>query len=201
MINLSRVIAKHAREFRAALAANQYERAGDKGVFFPRQKSFINGVYTYNDAETGKLLSSPNLLPTEGLNYILDNFIASHSLITLYLALYAGAISPTSLWTASNFASTASEISSGSEGYTQSNRVAWVPAAATAATKDNYASPAAFTIITATALAVNGAGMLTNATKASTAGALISATRFSAAQSLTNGAIFNLQYQLGETSS
>ena len=200
MMNLPVELAKHAREFLGALRQYKYEKSDDGGVFFPRQKTIVSGIFSHR-VRGGEWSHDPNLDTTEGLNFILDNFVSSHAAIPLYLAPYAGAISPTLLWTASNFASTASEIVSGAEGYSEGTRQLWVSAAATAQTKDNYASVAVFTIVTATALAVNGAGLLTASAKGATTGALISAVRFAAARSFGNTDLFDLKFQLAMTSS
>lgn len=200
MFNFENGIAKHAKEFLRALRNNQYEHMDDGGVLFARAKVAFRGRYGAR-VNGGEWTYTPNIVPTEGLNYIMDQFVASHAAIPLYLALYAGAISPTALWTASNFASTASEITSGSEGFSESTRVVWTAAATAAGVKHNNASPAAFTIVTATALAVNGAGLLTASAKGATTGSLVSATRFGAAKSFNNTDVFNLKYELDGTSS
>lgn len=192
-------LAKHAVEFSRALRNHKYEKSPE-GILFPRQGVLVSGLFSHR-VNGGEWAHDPNLDPTEGLNYMLDSFVSSHAAIPLYLSLYAGAISPTALWTASNYASTASEITSGSEGYSESTRVLWVPASATAATKDNYASVAVFTIVTATALAVNGCGLHTASAKGATTGALISATRFGSARSFANTDVFDVKYQLAMTSS
>lgn len=193
---------RHAKEFAAAIRGHRFDVVGDGRILFPEQKVFASGRYYHRiRGQEDDWRSDPNLLPTEGLNYILDSFVSSHSAITLYLALYAGAISPAANWTASGFSGTASEITSGSEGYSESTRVTWTAAAAASATKDNYSNVAAFTIVTATSLNVNGVGLLTVSTKGSGSGALISATRFGTQRVFANTDIFDVKYQLALTSS
>ena len=60
----------------------------------------------------------------------------------------------------------------------------------------NDASPAMFTIVTASSLAVNGAGLVSVSTKGSTAGTLISAGKFTATRTLSNTDQFNLKYKV-----
>lgn len=200
MINVAKDIAKHAAEFLRSFRNHEYETVGDGSLLFPKQKIFLRGTYSHRKNDEPWEIS-PNLVPTEGINYILDGVKSSHAAIPFYLAPYAGAISPTALWTASNFASTASEITSGSEGYSESTRVVWVDAAASAGAKHNNASPAVFTIVTATTLAMNGLGLLTASAKGATTGALVSATRFGSARSFVNTDVFNAKYEIDGTSS
>lgn len=191
---------RHAKEFAAAIRGHHYETVGDGSVFFARQKVFVRGVYGHR-VNGGEWTFDPNLIPTEGENFILDSFVSSHSAIPLYLSLYAGAISPAANWTAASYPATASEITSGSEGYSEGVRQTWTAAAAAAAAKDNYSNPAAFTIVTASTLNVNGAALHTVSTKGGTTGALISATRFGTVRTFANTDVFNVKYQLAATSS
>ena len=46
---MNRDLQKHAGEFAAALASNQYERTGDaRGLYFPKAKAFISGLYVHD---------------------------------------------------------------------------------------------------------------------------------------------------------
>jgi len=174
-------VARHRRAGRRSIRAF--------GVYHTR----IRGVTDWQEHK--------NLLPTEGINYLLDQVLGGGSSAPLYIALYAGAVSPASGWTAASFPATASEITSGTEGYTESTRQQWVSAAAASGTKDNYANVAAFTIATASTLVVNGVAMLTQSAKGSTGGKLLSASRFGSTQNLSNTNIFDVKYRLGITSS
>jgi hypothetical protein len=192
---------RHAKEFATAFRRHQYEITDDGAFFFPAQRVFASGVYHHRIRGKTDWEASRNLLPTEGLNFLLDSFVASHAAIPLYMSLYAGAISPAANWTALSYPATASEIVSSAEGYTESVRQTWVAVAAVTATKDNYASPAAFTIATASALNVNGASLHTVSTKGGTTGALVSSTRFNAVRTFANTDVFDVKYQLALTSS
>jgi len=191
---------KYLREFAQAFRKHKYEPVGDGRVLFPAQHVYASGMYTHRIRGKTDWVSDANLLPTEGLTYMLDSFISSHSAIPLYLSLYAGAVAPAANWTAASYPATATEITSGSEGYSEANRVPWASAAAVTATKDNYASVAVFTIITATSLNVNGVGLHTILTKGATTGALISATRFTTVRVFANTDLFDVKYQLALTS-
>lgn len=201
---LSKDLRKHAGEFLRAFQNRKYEETPE-GVLFPEQQAKAYGVYAHRVRRaTGEItpwVVDRNLLPTEGLTYLLSLLGAGSKLPTWYVALYAGAISPTNLWTASNFASTASEITSGTEGYSQSNRVTWVPGTAAAAAIDNNSSPATFTIVTASNLTVNGAAMLSATAKGATTGTLLSATRFGSTRTFASTDNFDIKYGIALTSS
>lgn len=196
------VSARHGPELQRAIRNNRFE-ISPEGVFLPESKLTVAGLYstrrrTREGAEAW--IDTPNLLPTEGINWMLDNLNAAGG-VAAYISLYASAISPAANWTAASYPATASEITSGSEGYTEGTRQLWNAAAAASGSKDNYASPAVFTIITATSLTVNGVGMHTVSTKGATTGKLISSTRFGSARSFANTDEFDIKYRLTITSS
>lgn len=201
---LSKDLRKHAGEFLRAFRNNKYEES-PAGVLFPESNALAYGVYAHRvrraNGEITPWEVDKNLLPTEGLTYLLSLLGAGSKLPNWYIALYAGAISPTNLWTAAGFASTASEITSGTEGYSESNRVAWVPGTAAAAAINNNSSPASFTIVTASNLTVNGAAMLSVSAKGSTSGTLLSATRFGSTRTFGNTDVFDIKYGIALTSS
>ena len=193
---------RHAGEFSRALRGNKFE-ISPEGVLLPEAKIYIRGLYSHrvrNKDGASPWIDDPNLLPTEGINTMLDNLIAASG-AAAYISLYASAISPAANWTAASYPATAAEITSGSEGYTEGTRVAWSTAAAASGSKDNYASAAVFTIITATTLTVNGVGLHTVSTKGGTTGKLLSATRFGSARSFSNTDEFDVKYRLTITSS
>ena len=192
---------KHAKEFAAAFRKHKYEVVGNGTLLFPAQKVLARGLYTHRIRNKTDWETSPNLLPTEGLNFMLDSFVSSHAAIPLYMSLYTGGISPAANWTQVSYHGLAAESGGSPDGYSESVRQTWTAAAATAGTKDNYSSPAAFTIVTASAYNVNGASLHTVNTKQGTSGALISSTRFNAVRTFATTDVFDVKYQLALTSS
>ena len=192
---------KHAGEFAKALAANQYERTGDeRGLYFPKAKAFISGLYIH-DVNGQDERQDPNLLPDEGLIYLLSVGLNNGAkLAAWYLSIYAANYTPLAGLTAASYPATAAEITSGSEGYTEATRPVWTPTAPTTPLIDNLANKAAFTIATASSLTVNGAALLSEATKGAVTGKLISATKFGTARTLYNTDVFNLAYRVTLTS-
>ena len=181
---------KHAGEFKGYLDNHQYE-VSDEGVEFPRAKVMIFGEYEDNYGRT------PNLVPTAGLNHILMVALSNTAkLNNFYLALYSGNYTPTDALTAANFAATATEITSGTEGYSEGTRRPWTPTITAAGVMDNYAAKAAFSIVTATQLTIRGAALLSDQVKGSTSGVLISAAKFAQDRIEYNGNEYNLGYRV-----
>lgn len=191
-------LVKHSREFAGYLRNHQYETT-DAGLVFPKAHAVASGMYAHR-VNGGEWSYDPNLLPSEGLTYLLSLLGAGTKLTTWYIAPYSGAISPSANWTAATFSSTASEITSGTEGYTNATRPTWTPGTAAADTINNNASPVTFTIITASTLSINGVGMLSASAKGATTGVLLSATRFSATRTFANGDLFDVKYAVSLTS-
>ena len=199
---MDRDLKKHASEFAQALSRNQFERTGDeRGLYFPKAKAFISGAYIH-DVNGADEKVDPNLLPDEGLIYLLAcGLYNGTKLATWYLSLYAANYTPLPALTAASYPATASEITSGTEGYSEATRPIWTPTTPAANAIDNLANKAAFTTVTASSLTVNGAALLSEATKGAVTGKLASATKFAAARVLYNTDVFNLAYRVQLTSS
>jgi hypothetical protein len=198
---LHRDLIKHAGEFLRYLRNRQYEQT-PTGILFARAGAFAQGRYTH-DINGEDVRTDANNLPDEGLKYLLSVGVCAGTQLTAwYLALYGSAYTPTTSLTGASFPATAGEITSGTEGYTQGTRPVWTPpGTVTTTTVNNSASKAAYTIATASVLVINGAAMLSNATKGDTTGKIISATKFSAARNAYNTDTFNLEYDVTLTTS
>ena len=143
-----------------------------------------------------------NLLPAEGLAYLLDVGLASGSQLTSwYVAVYSGAVSPLASWTAANFPSNATEITSESEGYSNTTRPVWTPGSVSGGIVGNLDSRAIFNIVCSTTLNISGAAVLSANTKGGTSGKLLSAMRYSTARVVNNGDAFGVGYEIGLTDS
>lgn len=190
---------KHAGEFGRYLRNNQFELTGD-GIAFPKAMAIAQGGYLH-DVNGLDEQFDPNLLPDEGLVYLLSVGLNNGAkLAAWYLSIYSGNYTPLAGLTAASYPATAAEITSNTEGYTEATRPVWTPTAPTTPLIDNLANKAAFTIATASSLTVNGAALLSEATKGAVTGKLISATKFSTARTLYNTDVFNLAYRVTLTS-
>lgn len=182
-----------------ALARENYD-VTEAGILFPSQGVLAGG--TYIDRVNGdEWQQTPNLIVDQGLAHILSvAFGATAKPAGYYLALFSGATAPAANWTASNFASVASEIVSQTEGYTNATRPVWTPPSSTSTNSiDNTASVASLTMATATSLNVTGAALLTNSTRGGTTGVLVSATKYASARVFQNNDTYEVGYRVSLT--
>lgn len=169
-----------------------------EGIVFPRADVLASGVYW--DILNGEHLGdSKNIVVDQGLIHLLDVTLggtAKNS--TWYLMLYANNVSPAADWTAANFNGNASEISSNTEGYSDTTRREWVDNAAASNAKNNVGSEALFNIYSATSstITVNGAALVSTNTKGGTSGVLMSATKYAIARTLQSGDDYKVGYQV-----
>lgn len=193
-------LVKHAEEFRRYIANKQYEVDDTGGVVFAKAAARGAGVYVHSVNGADEQISHNNL-PDEGLIYLLNVGLNNATKLTpWYLALYAANYTPLAGLTAASFPATASEITSGTEGYSETTRPVWTPTAPTTPLIDNLLNKAAFTIVTASSLTVYGAALLSEAAKGAVTGKIMSATKFAAARTLYNTDVFNLAYRVTLTS-
>lgn len=138
-----------------------------------------------------------NLIPAEGIAYLLDSALGSASKITSwYLAVFSGNVNPASNWTAANFAAQASEITSLTEGYSNTTRPAWTPGASSGGVIGNLTTKAVFNIVCTTSVNISGAALLSDNTRGGTTGKLISASRFGTVRQVYSGDAFELGYEV-----
>lgn len=190
----------HAAEFARYVRNKQYEIAPD-GILFT--KACAKGIGLYEiDTNGSNIEFAPNLLPDESLLYLLSvGFVNGTKLPNWYLALYAANYTPLPALTAASFPATASEITSNTEGYTESTRRPWTGVLGVTPMADNVASKAAFTIATASTLTVNGIAMLSESAKGAVTGKIASATKLPTARTFYDTDVFNVGYRAALTSS
>jgi len=177
----------------------------DQMARHPKRNAFgqywekVNGVYVAID---GIPPIHENLLPTEGLNHVLDVWAGGVAKPAgWYIPLYSGAVAPDATWTAANFTANATEITSQTEGYSEATRPQFVPGAAAAnGSIDNIGSEAAYTIVCTTTINVNGVAFLTVNTRGGTTGKLGSAARYGSTRVLSNGDAYEVGYRTTFTS-
>lgn len=189
------------KDFRDAVRREQYEYTPN-GILL-KSSAMLQGFYL--EGIRGKPESfrlHKNLIPTEGINYILDIvFGAVAKPAAWYVAPFTGSSSPAAGWTAANFASNATENTSVTEGYSETTRQQVSFGTAGSGVINNYSSKAALTIVTASAVTFKGAGILTTNTRGGTSGKLGSAIAFSADRILNNADVWEVGYQVQLTDS
>lgn len=137
-----------------------------------------------------------NLMPTEGLNYVLGaSFKGAAQVANWYLAPYEGNYTPVPTNTAANFPGLATECTA----YDEATRVAFTSGAAAAGALDNAAARAEFTF---NAIKTVYGGFLTSvAAKGAITGVVGSAVRFASPKQLDVGAVLRLTAGITLTSS
>lgn len=202
-VSIGKGLRRHGGEIIDWFRRGDWHRS-DEGIIL-RNRAVIRG--TYYDGRNGNpdtVQASPNLLPTAGILSILNIAFGSTSKHTaFYFALFSGAVDPAATWTGANFATNASEITSTSEGYTETTRPEWEPDAAESTTPapagliNNDTNKASFTIATASTLTVTGGALIANDnTRGGTTGVLMSATRWATARVYNDAETVNLAYEI-----
>ncbi|MCW8037952.1 hypothetical protein [Acinetobacter entericus] len=173
----------------------------EDGIYFPNHGIVASGIYI-DRTNGGEWEQTSNLVTKEGRIAALDTYFGTKVKPSgLYLALFNGAAAPAANWTAANFAATAGEIVSLTEGFNSATRPAYTPADATDQEYiDNFSSVARITIVTSNELTVTGAAVLTSSARGGTTGVLVSAAKFAAARTFQNGDIYELGYRISFTS-
>src|ERR1700690_3275823 len=108
---LSKELMKHRAEFARYMDNKQYE-VSEEGVYFPKSHAIARGVYVH-DVNGQDERFDKNILPTEGLNHMLD--VALHAITQVpawYLGLFSANTAPLATWTAANVTANSTEITS-----------------------------------------------------------------------------------------
>lgn len=137
-----------------------------------------------------------NILPTAGLNHILDVVLHGSSQVTTwYVAPFEGNYTPVAGLTAASFTADATECTA----YDEATRVAYNEAAASGGVITNSANKAVFTINASKTL--YGAALVSASAKSSTSGTLLAAARFSSSRAVVDDDEVAVSYSLTLTSS
>lgn len=185
---------KHLKDLAKFVQSGDYEETPE-GLLIHRG-ILAKGRYTHS-VNGQDLRIDPNLIPAEGIAYILGAAVGATAKISAwYLAVFSGNVSPASNWTAANFATQASEITSTTEGYSNATRPAWTAGSVTAGVIGNLASKAVFNIVCTTSVNISGAALLSSNVRGGTSGTLASASRFATVRQVYTGDAFELGYEV-----
>lgn len=148
-------------------------------------------VYTIETIRDGEVIDTEvvhNLIPYEGINYLLDAGLKGATPYTnWYIGLYEGNYTPTPNDTMATFPAAATELTA----YAETQREPLVLGATAMGAADNMASKAEFTGTTDGKRAMGGFVASTPAKGAST-GVLISAVKFSSPKPIDAGTILRV---------
>jgi hypothetical protein len=191
---------RHRGEFARAIRNRKFE-ISPAGILFPQQGVLAAGVFDTEHRRGGDLIGrdiSPNIIPTEGLNHILDAIVGGASQVDpWYVALFKGNVTPGATLTGASFAGTCTEATE----YDETTRVAYVDAAAADGIMSNSASRAEFTMNAG--ITVYGGALLSASAKSdATAGTkCLAASKFSASRAVVDDDELAVKYTLTLTSS
>jgi hypothetical protein len=136
-----------------------------------------------------------NLIPTEGLNYLLGAGLTGVAqLSSWFIALFEGNYTPVAGVTAATFPAAATE----STAYDEATRVAWVPGTISGGSVSNTASKAVFTMNATKA--IYGIAQSSASAKGATTGVLVSVARFAAVKNVVATDVLNVTSTLTATS-
>ena len=180
-------------KLKVALQKGNYEET-EQGILFPETRIVASGQFCYHKRGEAPEYSQ-NLLVDEGLDEILDAALGNGAQIAAwYIAIFSGAVTPLSTWTAANFTASATEITN----YDEATRQAWTPTAVSGGVISSYTAKASFTA--SSAMTARGAALISSSTKSGTTGVLMAASRFGADKGLTTAEIIDVGYQVTLTS-
>lgn len=155
-------------------------------------------IYVVEHVRDGLVLSTEeihNLIPTEGLDYLLNTaLLGAAQQAAWYIALFEGNYTPVAGVTAATFPAAATE----STAYAEANRVPWTPGAVAAGAVSNAASKAVFTMNAAKT--IYGIAQSSANAKGAVTGVLVSVARFAAAKVVEAGDVLNVTSTLSVTS-
>ena len=170
--------------FRREVANRQYEISDSGGIYLPKAKVMLGGVFEVDHIRDGKSLGitrDHNIVVNEGLNSILSVvFNAGTQITAWYVGIFEGNYTPVATDTAANITANSTECTA----YTESTRVAWVEAAPSGQSITNSASKATFTCNASKT--VYGAFLASASAKSATTGTLMAASKFSASRAVVN---------------
>lgn len=187
------------KEFRKAVAANQYEVMEDGGLYLPRQKAVIAGKFGSEVWRDGELImpyeENHNIVTNEGLNHMLDVVLhATAANATWYAGIFKGNYTPLATDTGANIAANSTEATE----YSEATRVEYVEAASASQSITNSANKATFTI-NAT-VTIYGAFLASTNTKSGTSGVCFAASKFSSSRDLVLNDELLVTYTVSATS-
>ena len=190
---------KHRGEVLRALANHKYDIIDDGSILLGAGINAIPmGVFDVDHRRGGDLIArvaGSNIIPTEGLNHILSTVVAGGSqVLTWYMALFEGNVTPGASLTAATFTATTTECTA----YDAAGRVAFNEGAAAAGVIDNAANRAIFTM-NATKTVYGGA-LLSASAKSATTGSLLAAARFATPRNVVDDDELSCRYILTLTS-
>ena len=185
---------KHQKEIAQFIQNGDFESTPE-GLLIHRG-ILASGRYTHSVNGADERVDH-NLIPDEGIAYILGTALGATSKISSwYLTVFSGNVSPAASWTAANFTANSSEITSTTEGYSNTTRPIWTAGSVSSGVIGNLSSKASFSIVCTSSVNIAGAALLSSSTRGGTTGVLASASRFLTTRVVYTGDSFELGYEV-----
>ncbi|MBZ0158394.1 MAG: hypothetical protein K8I29_19525 [Alphaproteobacteria bacterium] len=166
----------------------------------------LAGIWTLEHERDGRIIhtqSGKNIIPTAGLNHILDVVLgATAKNANWYVGIFKNNYTPIAGNTAADSLGAAGlygECQDADYDSPATNRPAFTPAGAAAGVITNSASKASFTI--AASITVYGAFLASSQAKTATTGTLIAAKKFDTSRAVVDNDILYVQYEITAISS
>ena len=186
---------RHWAELARAFRNRRYEYTDSDDLLV--SYATLRRVYEVTAPDGLGTVQVPNLITTEGANYLLSCGVGGGAqYTTFYLAPFSGNITVADTLTAATFASSTTELTTQ---YSEGARVAFVESIPAARATTNHASPA---VVTAAVDNVNiwGVGLLSSAPKGATTGILLSVAKYPTVRNLAaTGDTLGIKYSLSLT--
>ncbi|MES2488543.1 MAG: hypothetical protein V4607_02040 [Pseudomonadota bacterium] len=177
------------------LLQNRYEQMADGGLFLPKERIALRGVFSLS-CNGGPVSLHPNTVVREGRNHMLNVVLHNESQITdWYMALFSGDVTPQGdTWTAANFAAVATEITD----YDEADRPSFLVGDAIDGVSSNLTNEAAYTMNEVGS--VYGGAIISSSEKGGSTGILLAAARFQNKRDYEPTDNLNVGYEIGLTS-
>lgn len=184
---------RHRDEALRAIRNHKYDTEAG-GIVVPGMKLHIGGAFEVATND-GPWEVAPNLVTTEGLNYLIGAALAQATQkLAFYIAPFTGNVTVQATWTGTNFTATSTEFTA----YSEATRVLWAKDAVSAGAVGNVTTPSVFTL--SGAGTIRGVGLLEASAKSNTTGVLVAAARLSVDKVMAISEELRVRYTLSATS-
>lgn len=185
-------LTKNRSEILRAIRNKKYE-VTDTGIYIPSLKAGIGGYFetTINGRDPQV---DGNIIPTQGLNLVLDSLMPGGAGQQWYVGLFSTNTTPLDTLTGANWVLAQTEFT----GYDEANRVDFDNSAAAAGVLSNDASRAEFTINTAAT--IYGGALVSAQAKSSILGSILACAKFAVGRAVVDNDTLQVKYTLSVTS-
>ncbi len=189
---MNQALTKNRSEFLRAIRNKQYE-VTDSGLYFPKMREGIAGHFetTINHRDPQ---IDPNLIPTQGLNLVLDSLMPGGLGRQWYVALFSANVTPIAGLTGATWVAAQTEFI----GYSELTRVDYENGVAAAGVIDNDADRAEFTMTAAAT--IYGGALVGASAKSAVTNDILACAKFATGRAVQIADTLQVKYTLTLTS-